>query len=199
MKPLRWVLAGLAVVVLFALLTAFGFNLGQQLTWFAFLSSLAAGLGFMAAAGGRDGAWRPARVFFVLQWFALASATVFLWRILFKHQFEFQYVASYSSRAMPPHYVYAAFWGGQEGTFVLWALITCTIGLVMMRGKHPLTRSAMFFLNLPLVMLTLVTVIRGPFLMFPAGRVPSPAALVAASTSSRRDANASSSKIALSQ
>ena len=36
---------------------------------------------------------------------------------------------------MPPHYVYAAFWGGQEGTFLLWALLTATLGLVLMRWK----------------------------------------------------------------
>jgi cytochrome c-type biogenesis protein CcmF len=41
-----------------------------------------------------------------------------------------------------------------------------------MRVKHPLTTPAMFFLNLPLVMLTLVSVMRGPFLMFPGGRFP---------------------------
>src|SRR5205085_5084755 len=95
-----------------------------------------------------------------------------LWAVLFTHQFQYQYAASYSSRAMPGHYVYAAFWGGQEGTFMLWALITCTLGLVLMRVKHHLTWTAMFFLNLPLVMLTLVTVMRGPFLTFPIGRVP---------------------------
>jgi cytochrome c-type biogenesis protein CcmF len=147
-------------------------NLGVFITWIAFFASLTAGLAFLAAAGGRDGAWRVGRVAYVLQWTALVGATVFLWSILFNHRFEYQYVASYSSKAMPAQYVYAAFWGGQEGTFLLWALITCTLGLLLMRVKHALTPTAMFFLNLPLVMLTLVTVMRGPFLMFPAGRVP---------------------------
>src|SRR5262249_2885708 len=62
-------------------------NLGQLLSWLAFLASLAAGLGFMAAAGGREGALRPARAAFRLMWLALALATAFLWRILFTHQF----------------------------------------------------------------------------------------------------------------
>jgi cytochrome c-type biogenesis protein CcmF len=147
-------------------------NLGQVFTWIAFLASLAAGLAFLAAAGGRAGAWRPARIAYRVQWAALLAATGFLWWILFQHQFQYQYVASYSSRAMPPHYIYAAFWGGQEGTFLLWALVTCTLGLVLMRLKHTLTAPAMVFLNLPLVMLTLVTVMRGPFLTFPDGRIP---------------------------
>src|SRR5262245_64837713 len=55
---------------------------------------------------------------------------------------------------MPGKYVYAAFWGGQEGTFLLWALLTTTLGLVLMRWRSPLKQPAMFFLNLPVIMLT---------------------------------------------
>ena len=147
-------------------------NLGQVFTWVTFLAALACGLAFMAAAGGREDAWRAGRKLFLVQWAGLLASTVFLWRILFTHQFQYQYVASYSSRAMPGHYVYAAFWGGQEGTFVLWALLTATLGLILMRVRHSLTPTAMFFLNLPLIMLGLVTVMRGPFLTFPPDRIP---------------------------
>jgi len=147
-------------------------NPGQIACWVAFLSSLVAGLGFLAAMGGREEALRPARIAYRVQWVALLAATAFLWFILFTHQFGYQYVASYSSRSMPSHYVFAAFWGGQEGTFLLWALITCTLGMVLMRVRHALTGPAMFFLNLPLVMLALVSVMRGPFLMFPGGQMP---------------------------
>ena len=147
-------------------------NLGQGLTWVVFFAGLFAGLSFLAAMLGRENAWSWGRRAFQVQWAGLLAATAFLWYILFTHQFQYQYAASYSSRAMPNHYVYAAFWGGQEGTFLLWALITCTLGLVLMRMKHPLVTPAMFFLNLPLVMLGLVTVMRGPFLTFPVGRVP---------------------------
>jgi cytochrome c-type biogenesis protein CcmF len=155
-----------------ALVAAHLLNLGQALTWIAFFAALVSALGFLAATGGRERALGPARVAFHVQWVMLAAAAVVLWRIIFQHQFQYQYAASYSSRAMPAHYLYAAFWGGQEGTFLLWALITCTMGLVMMRVRHPLTTPAMFYLNLPLVMLGLVTVMRGPFLEFPMGRVP---------------------------
>ena len=147
-------------------------NPGQLLTWAAFLASLVAGLAFLAAAGGREGAARIGRIAFRVQWLAYLAAAGFLWFILFTHQFRYQYVASYSSLAMPTHYVYAAFWGGQEGTFMLWALITCTLGLILMRLKHPLSVASMFFLNLPLVMLGLVTAMRGPFLTFAPALVP---------------------------
>jgi cytochrome c-type biogenesis protein CcmF len=170
-----WV-RGLALAALLLGSTAFvgggGFNAGQLLCWIAFLASLVAGLSFLAAAGGREGAAVPGRVAFWIQWLALIGAAAVLWHILFTHQFRYPYVASYSSRSLPEHYVFAAFWGGQEGTFLLWALLTCTLGLVLMRMRSSLTWTAMFFLNLPLVMLALVSVMRGPFLTFPAGQIP---------------------------
>jgi cytochrome c-type biogenesis protein CcmF len=157
----------------FALVALHVLNLGQALTWIAFIASLVTGLSLLAVNGGREEAIPVARIAYVTQWAALLGAAVVLWHILFTHQFQYQYVANYSSRAMPPHYVYAAFWGGQEGTFLLWAFITCTLGLVLMtRQKHPLTWTALLFLNLPLVMLSLVSVMRGPFLTFPVGHVP---------------------------
>jgi len=147
-------------------------NPGQALTWIGFLASLVAAIGFLAASGGRDTALPWARVAFVLIWVALLASTFALWRILFTHDFHYQYAAQYSSRTMPAHYVFAAFWGGQEGTFMLWALLTATLGLIMMRVRHALTTPAMFFISLPIVMLMLVTVMRGPFLMFPGGQAP---------------------------
>ena len=147
-------------------------NLGVVFSWVAFLAGLAAGLAFLAASGGRTAAERPGKLAYVVQWSGFLAATLTLWRNIFAHDFRYEYVASYTSRHMEPHYLYAAFWGGQEGTFLLWALITSTLGLILMRIKHPLVSSAMFFLNLPLVMLGLVTVMRGPFLMLAPGRVP---------------------------
>ena len=147
-------------------------NPGQLITWIAFLAAMAAGLAFLGAMLGRTEMVRAGKIAFRVQWSAYLAAAAFLWYVLFTHQFQYQYVASYSSRSMPAHFIYAAFWGGQEGTFMLWALLTCTLGLVFMRQNHPLRWPAMFFLNLPLVMLGLVTVMRGPFLTFPPSQIP---------------------------
>ena len=103
-------------------------NPGQLLCWAAFLAALFAALGFLAATGGRESALKPARVAFRVQWVALAAAVAMLWSRLFSHDFRYEYVATYTSRAMEWHYVMAGLWGGQEGTFLLWALITCTLG-----------------------------------------------------------------------
>src|SRR5258706_9970958 len=55
---------------------------------------------------------------------------------------------------------------------MLGALIPCSLGLLLMRLEHPLRWASMFFINLPLVMLGLVTAMRGPFLTFAPALVP---------------------------
>lgn len=155
----------LPALILGGLLTATHvMNPGQVLCWLAFFASLTAGFSYLAVLQGRKGAQPAAQAAFGVQWAAMLSGVLFLWWILFHHQFQYQYVHDYSSLAMPLHFVYAAFWGGQEGTFLLWAFITASLGLILMRWKHENNPAAMFFLNLPLVMLTLVCVMRGPFL-----------------------------------
>lgn len=139
-------------------------NLGQVFTWLAFFAALTSGFSWLLVTSGRPGAEPAARTAYVIQWGAFLAAATFLWWILFNHQYQFQYVHDYSSRAMPRHFVYSAFWGGQEGTFLLWALISTTLGLFVLRWKHPMMAPTMVFLNAPNIMLALVTVMRGPFL-----------------------------------
>jgi cytochrome c-type biogenesis protein CcmF len=42
---------------------------------------------------------------------------------LVRHDFSFTYVAQHTSRALPTGYTLSAFWGGQEGSLLLWLLI----------------------------------------------------------------------------
>ncbi len=152
-------------LVLGGVLTSTGaLNWGQVACWLAFFASLTAGVAWLGLLSGQERMEPIARAAYKVQWLALLGGAVFLWWILFNHQFQFQYVHDYSSRSMPSYYVYAAFWGGQEGTFLLWALLTTTLGLVLMRWKSPLTQASMFFLNIPVVLLAFVSVVRGPFL-----------------------------------
>ena len=47
--------------------------------------------------------------------------------------FRFDYVLSYTSRDLPPVYLISAFWAGQEGTYLLWALLAALIGYFLSR------------------------------------------------------------------
>src|SRR5881398_2439865 len=54
---------------------------------------------------------------------ATAVASAVLLAALARHDFSFQYVAEHTSRELPLGYTLTAFWGGQEGSLLLWLLV----------------------------------------------------------------------------
>jgi cytochrome c-type biogenesis protein CcmF len=56
---------------------------------------------------------------------ATLVAAVVLLAALARHDFSFQYVAEHTSRELPLGYTLTAFWGGQEGSLLLWLLVLC--------------------------------------------------------------------------
>ncbi len=69
---------------------------------------------------------------------ALASAG--LWTALMTRDFSLQYVAGHISSTMPSLYVFTAFWSGQAGSMLFWALILgmySTIAIAMGRRRNP--------------------------------------------------------------
>jgi cytochrome c-type biogenesis protein CcmF len=55
-------------------------------------------------------------------------AAAILASALVRHDFSFVYVASHTSRTLPTVYALTAFWGGQEGSLLLWLLILTGYG-----------------------------------------------------------------------
>jgi len=54
---------------------------------------------------------------------ASAVASAVLLAALLRHDFGFSYVASRTSKELPTAYTISAFWGGQEGSLLLWLLV----------------------------------------------------------------------------
>src|SRR5436305_10758559 len=54
---------------------------------------------------------------------ATIVASAVLLAALARHDFSFQYVADHTSRELPLGYTLTAFWGGQEGSLLLWLLV----------------------------------------------------------------------------
>ncbi len=54
---------------------------------------------------------------------ATLAAAIVLWVALGRRDLTFQYVAQHTSHSLPLGYALAAFWGGQEGSLLLWLLI----------------------------------------------------------------------------
>ena len=58
-------------------------------------------------------------------------ASTLLWYALLTHQYQYHYVFSYSNNSLNTGFLLASFWGGQEGSFMLWLLITSVIGIIL--------------------------------------------------------------------
>ena len=56
---------------------------------------------------------------------ATIVASAVLAAALARHDFSFQYVADHTSDGLPLGYTLTAFWGGQEGSLLLWLLVLC--------------------------------------------------------------------------
>ena len=53
----------------------------------------------------------------------LLVAAFCLWQVLTAHDFNVQYVSAYTSRNLPPYFLISAFWAGQKGSLLLWAVV----------------------------------------------------------------------------
>jgi len=91
---------------------------------------LSFGLVVYALVAGSFAAWkRRRRLALSAQNALLASfgttlvAAGVLWTALARHDFSFVYVADHISRQLPLGYRLSAFWGGQEGSLLLWLII----------------------------------------------------------------------------
>ena len=62
--------------------------------------------------------------------FVIAAST-FLWYAILTHQYQYKYVFSYSNNSLSTGLLFSSFWGGQEGSFMLWLLLTSIIGVIL--------------------------------------------------------------------
>jgi cytochrome c-type biogenesis protein CcmF len=81
--------------------------------------------GSFAAWSGRRRLAASAQNALIAAFGATAVASVVLLAALARHDFSFQYVAQHTSRELPLGYTLTAFWGGQEGSLLLWLLVLC--------------------------------------------------------------------------
>ncbi|MBQ7515345.1 MAG: cytochrome c biogenesis protein CcsA [Schwartzia sp.] len=132
---------------------------GNMLLGAALLASLATVL--LCGLRKRDAADTrlPRRLAFAA---TLGASALLLWLIL-ADRFEFDYVWSYSAKDLPVVYKVAAFWAGQQGSFLLWLLIHNAAGCLPARGEGP-GRAAVAVYAMIGVLLAIMTLARSPFL-----------------------------------
>jgi cytochrome c-type biogenesis protein CcmF len=107
--------------------------LGYTLLWLALALTVAANVLFTLARrrGWEEKFLTLARGTVVGSAAAVVGAAGYLAYLIATHQFQVAYVAEYSAKRSAAAYLFAAFWGGQEGSILLWAFWTAVIGVVL--------------------------------------------------------------------
>lgn len=93
------------------------------------------GLAVMQLWQGRSGALRVVEGAQHVLTAALVLASAFLLHALFWNDFSLQYVANYTDRILPVFYRLTAFWAGQAGSLLFWALSVALCGSLFLLTK----------------------------------------------------------------
>lgn len=80
--------------------------------------------------------WRKlARIFFLTQVVSVFAVFGILFYIINNHFFEYKYAWQHSSLSLEAKYLLSCFWEGQEGSFLLWSVWHCVLGLVVIKKE----------------------------------------------------------------
>ncbi len=119
---------------------------GQLAILFALACNVVAGLAFFMVARGQRSFERLASLTYNLFTLFCGVAVVWLYYLFFSHNYAFKYVYEYNERAQPLMYVISGFWGGQEGTYLLWLFLNALFGYIIIKrgGQYKYWAMAVF-------------------------------------------------------
>jgi cytochrome c-type biogenesis protein CcmF len=119
----------------FFLVLSFVSSIGASVSYFLSVQrSRAAGNGGLLLSV--DDQWKKlARLFFVTEVVSVFAIFGLLFYIISNHYFEYKYAWQQCSRSLETKYLLSCFWEGQEGSFLLWSVWHCVLGLVFIRKQ----------------------------------------------------------------
>lgn len=83
-----------------------------------------------------DVQWKQlARAFFITEVISVFAVFAILFFIISNHYFEYKYAWQHSSTSLESKYLLSCFWEGQEGSFLLWSVWHCVLGLIFIRRQ----------------------------------------------------------------
>ncbi len=106
---------------------------GTVVLYAAFISGLAAVWSYVQAAGGKRKYLGAGRKCLYITAAGIAAAAALLLTNIILHDFSYAYVWNYSDRKLPLHFLISAFYAGQEGSFLFWALCSAIMSIVLLR------------------------------------------------------------------
>ncbi len=108
-------------------------------------------------------------------WLLLTTGAAILVTLLLKGDFRVAYVAEHSNRAMPTLYKFTAWWGGQEGSLLLWSWLLSSYSVIVtftnrrrFRDMMPIVTAIM--MTTLAFFIAMITFVASPFKMLMIGR-----------------------------
>ncbi len=143
-------------------------NLGQISILIAFTASLGAVITFIRNERLINNQKQIGKTKIHFQFYYLSVlfgliASVILFYSILNHQFQYSYVVKYSSRDLPLIYLISAFWAGQEGTFLLWAVWVSFMGIVFIKKSNGTDNYAIAVVSAFIAFLYLILLVKSPF------------------------------------
>ncbi|HSW51193.1 MAG TPA: cytochrome c biogenesis protein CcsA, partial [Bryobacteraceae bacterium] len=139
-------------------------------------------LAVYALAASAVGGWRQKPVLILSAeravyslWLLLTLASGILVQALMSGDFRLVYAASHTNRDMPALYKFAAWWGGQEGSLLLWSWLLATYSAIVIFTNRRRHRSIMPYVTATLMatqvfFLILNAFVASPFRVLAVGR-----------------------------
>jgi len=112
--------------------------LGHFFITLSLVASLVATFAYLKSTRSKNeadaGSWKHmARGAFLVEVLSVFAIFGILFYIIYNHLFEYKYAWQHSSRTLEVKYLLSCFWEGQEGSFLLWSIWHCVLGLILIR------------------------------------------------------------------
>ncbi len=142
--------------------------IGSIIISVALASSIIAMVMYYLSYRGYNNALNFGRLAYHLMAMLVIVAAALLEYSLLTHQYEYKYVYEYTSKTLPKGILMATFWAGQEGSFMLWLLLTTIVGLILQsyaskRGDLEQRVMAVFTLATSFILLMVSPLFKNPF------------------------------------
>ena len=140
---------------------------GVAAIWGALFSGAASAATYWRADRGRPELLPLARSLYAAYATCIVAASAVLMTLILQHRFDVSYVNAYSSRDLPLHFLFSSFWGGQEGSFLLWCFMGALIGLVVWRSAKELEAPVMVVYLATFLGIVAILCKQSPFKLLP--------------------------------
>ena len=140
---------------------------GVAAIWGALFAGIASAAVYLRADRGRADLLPLARSFYAAFATCIVAASAVLMTLVLQHRFDVSYVNAYSSRDLPLHFLVSSFWGGQEGSFLLWCFWGALIGLVVWRSAKELEAPVMIVYLASFLGIVAILCKQSPFKLLP--------------------------------